>query len=373
MKKYSVRIITIIFLCLVPVWMIVCKDVMFSQKENRNLAQFPKLTWTTLSNGEFMDDFETYMADQFPIRNWCVTLKTTVLKTTGKRLINDVYLAKDNYLIAKESKVDPDRLKEMTDTVNTFADKIGDAKVNLLLVPNSSLIYEDKLPYGAESTQKTTIKDVKAALSDKVTYIDVYNTLKEHKSDDLYYKTDHHWTTKGAYYSFLVYAKANGIKTTKYQFYPVTGGFQGTQASNSGVYKTYEKISICVPENSVGTYVARYVNEDKTTTSLFEEDKLKEKDKYQVFMGGNYAEVDISTTANTGKNLMIIKDSYANCFIPMLTPYYDKIIVIDPRYFYDDIYVITKINKINEVLFLYNINSFVEDNSLRDIIVPEEN
>ena len=90
-------------------------------------------------------------------------------------------------------------------------------------------------------------------------------------------------------------------------------------------------------------------------------------------MGGNYAEVDISTTAGTGKNLMIIKDSYANCFIPMLTPYYDKIIVIDPRYFYDDIYTIAQINKVNEVLFMYNVNSFVDDNSLRDIIVREEN
>lgn len=373
MKKNSIRIITIIFLCVVPVWMMLCKDVMFSQKENRNLASFPKLTLTTLVNGEFMDDFETYLADQFPVRDWCVSLKTAVLRVTGKRLINDVYIAKDNYLIAKESTVRDGQLSEMTDTLNYFAGQLEDVRVNLMLIPNASLVYEDKLPYGAESDEEETINTVKNQISDKVNYVDVYNTLMEHKSEGLYYKTDHHWTSKGAYYSFLEYASANGITPVDYEFYPVTGSFQGTQASNCGVYNTFETISLCIPENSIGTYVVRYVNDDRTTTTLFDESKLNEKDKYQVFMGGNYAEVDISTTANTGKNLMIIKDSYANCFIPMLTPYYDKIIVIDPRYFYDDIYTIAQINKVNEVLFMYNVNSFVDDNSLRDIIVKEEN
>lgn len=373
MKKNSIRIITIIFLCIIPVWMILCKDVMFSDKENRNLAGFPKLSFQTLANGEFMDDFETYLADQFPVRDWCVSLKTSVLMVTGKRLINDVYIAGDNYLIAKESDVREDKLLDMTNTIDYFAGKLENVNVSLMLVPNASLVYEAKLPYGAKSNEKEVLKFVKNNLSDKVNYINVYDTLMQNKSEGLYYKTDHHWTSKGAYFSFLEFAKTNGITPVNYEFYPVTGAFQGTQASNSGVYNTFETVSICVPENSVGTYIARYVNEDKTTTNLFDKSKLSEKDKYQVFMGGNYAEVDISTTAATGKNLMIIKDSYANCFIPMLTPYYDKIIVIDPRYYYDDIYMTAKINKINEVLFLYNVNSFVDDNSLRDIIIADEN
>lgn len=153
-----------------------------------------------------------------------------------------------------------------------------------------------------------------------------------------------------------------------YNFYDVTGNFQGTQSSNSGVYSTYETVTIGVPDNSIGTYTVEYVNEGKKTTSLFDDSKLKEKDKYQVFLGGNFAQVDITTTAGTGRNLMIIKDSYANCFIPLLTPYYDKITVIDPRYFYDDIYTLIEAYGISDVLFMYNVNSYVEDNSLEDIL-----
>lgn len=153
-----------------------------------------------------------------------------------------------------------------------------------------------------------------------------------------------------------------------YNFYDVTGSFQGTQSSNSGVYSTYETVTIGVPDNSIGTYTVEYVKEGKKTTSLFDDSKLKEKDKYQVFLGGNFAQVDITTTAGTGRNLMIIKDSYANCFIPLLTPYYDKIIVIDPRYFYDDIYTLIEAYGISDVLFMYNVNSYVEDNSLEDIL-----
>ena len=140
-----------------------------------------------------------------------------------------------------------------------------------------------------------------------------------------------------------------------YNFYDVTGSFQGTQSSNSGVYSTYETVTIGVPDNSIGTYTVEYVKEGKKTTSLFDDSKLKEKDKYQVFLGGNFAQVDITTTAGTGRNLMIIKDSYANCFIPLLTPYYD-------------IYTLIEAYGISDVLFMYNVNSYVEDNSLEDIL-----
>lgn len=368
MKRNSVRTLTIIFLCVIPVWMIICKDIVFSPKENRKLAQFPKVTWQSIVNGDFMDDFETYLADQFPIRDWCISVKTTALRITGKRLINDVYISDDGYLIAKESLVDNGKIIELTNSMNEFAEAMEGVKVNFMLVPNASLVYEDKLPYGMKSDEDTTIKLIRDRMTDKVNYIDVVPTLLDHKDDGLFYKTDHHWTTRGAYYAFYEYAKQMDISPVQYEFYNVANTFQGTQASNSGIYSTYENVEICVPNRSAGNYVVRYLDNNLKTASLFFKDKLDEKDKYQVFLGGNYAQVEITTDAGTGKNLMIVKDSYANCMIPMLTPYYDKIIIIDPRYFYDDIREIIKINKVNEVLFLYNVNSFVEDNSLVDVL-----
>ena len=182
--------------------MIICKDIVFSPKENRKLAQFPKVTWQSIVNGDFMDDFETYLADQFPIRDWCISVKTTALRITGKRLINDVYISDDGYLIAKESLVDDGKIIELTNSMNEFAEAMEGVKVNFMLVPNASLVYEDKLPYGMKSDEDTTIKLIQERMTDKVNYINVASTLLDHKDDGLFYKTDHHWTTRGAYFAF---------------------------------------------------------------------------------------------------------------------------------------------------------------------------
>ncbi len=369
-KKNPVRIITILFLCFVPIWMIICKDRNFSQKENRYLASFPKLSIASIQSGSFMDDFETYLTDQFPLRDACVSLKTTALRIAGERMINGVYIAKDGYLIAKENEYDKSDLKELLTSVNDFAERNSDIDVNFMLVPNASSIYEDKLPYNIQSGEKSTMSYIEKRLSENIDYIDVYDSIEENKSVGSYYKTDHHWTTRGAYQAFKKYASENDLDTSDvdYSFYTVTGDFQGTQASDCGVYSSHDTIEICVPDGAEGNYILNYVENTTKSASFFDESKLAEKDKYLVFMGGNYSEVDVTTSNDTGKNLLIIKDSYANCFVPMLTPYYDKIVIVDPRYFYDNIYEIIDNNKINEVMFLYNVNSFVTDNSLKDVL-----
>lgn len=370
MRKNSSRIIIIAFLCFVPIWMFAVKDKTFSDKENRYLAKFPKLTWSTLTDGTFMDDLETYLADQFPLRNASITLKTNALRATGQKKISGVYMGDNGYLIAEEEEYDRDKVADIVESINNFAHNLNDVKVNMMLVPNSVSIYSNKLPAGVASNQENTINMIYNRLSEDITAIDVYNVFEEHKDYQLYYKTDHHWTVKGAKIAFDEYAKKTGLDTenVNYETYCVSSDFLGTQASNCGVYSSKDMVNICVPENSAGTYVVNYVYETKKTASLFDMDKLETKDKYLVFMGGNYARVDIETNAENDKNLLIIKDSYANCFIPMLTPYYKTITVVDPRYFYDNIYELTDSNKINEVLFLYNVNSFVTDNSLKDIL-----
>lgn len=370
MKKYISRIIIIVLLGGILVWMIVAKDRKFSEQENRYLSQFPKLTKETVLSGEFMNNFETYLADQFPARDICVRLKTSMLRLSGQRLINDIFVGDDNYLIQKLSDYDKDNLEGTIECVNTFSNNLTDVSVDFMIVPTAESIYEDKLPYTAESSEKELIDDICVQFNDNINCIQVFDAIESEKNIGMYYKTDHHWTTNAAYAAFEEFAKEKELDTenVEYVFYPVTGSFQGTCASGSGIYNTYDTIEICVPENSEGTYVVNYVEEQKKTASLFDSSKLEEKDKYQVFMGGNFSQVDIKTSADSGRNLLVIKDSYANCFIPMLTPYYDRITVIDPRYFAGNIYEVIDDNNINEVLFLYNINSFITDNSLEVVL-----
>lgn len=371
MRKSISRFATIAFLCFVPIWMLIVKDKTFSDKENRYLAGFPKITWSSIVDGSFMDDLETYLADQFPLRNSSITLKTNALRAVGQRKINGVYMGDNGYLIAEEESYDKDSVKKLTQAVNTFSENLSNVNVNVMLVPNAISIYTDKLPSGIKSGQKDTIDMVYGGLDENINPVDVYSTFRKYRDYQLYYKTDHHWTTKGAKFAFDEYADVTGLDTenVEYDTYCVSDNFQGTQASNCGVYSSNDIINICVPHDSEGSYIVNYVYETKKTTTLFDIDKLKEKDKYLVFMGGNYAEVDIDTASQSDRNLLVIKDSYANSFIPMLTPYYKKIIVVDPRYYYDNIYDLVSSNNINEVLFLYNVNSYVTDNSLYDMLM----
>ena len=149
-----------------------------------------------------------------------------------------------------------------------------------------------------------------------------------------------------------------------FEFHKISTTFEGTLASTSGVHDTQDEIEICLPKNSEGTYVVTFESSGEKTASLFFPDKLEQKNQYEVFMGGNYDKVIIDTVCPSGRNLLLIKDSYANCMIPMLTPYFSKIVVIDPRYLTDSLESIIKENDFTHMLFLYNINTLLEDNSL---------
>ena len=373
MKRYLLRYIVLALLLGVCVWMVEDEDRDFSEQENRNLAQFPEFSSETVFSGEFMSEFETYLADQFPVRDWCIKIKTAALRLSGQKLIGDYYLAEDNYLIQKDSECDWERVDEMLDLVNRFSDEYENVNVSFMLIPTAMSIYENKLPYTVESTQLDTMEQIASKLDDNVNYVDVYDAIYSARAIEMYYKTDHHWTSRAALVAFGEYADSLGIEYSDidYEFYVVTNDFQGTCASGSGIYETSDTIEICVPKDSAGTYVVNYVEDMRKTASLFESDKLEIKDKYQVFMGGNHSQVDVTTNAGTGRNLLLVKDSYGNCMVPILTKYFDKIIVIDPRYFSGDIYEVMMTYRINEVLFMYNVNSFVTDNSL-DVMLARE-
>lgn len=126
-------------------------------------------------------------------------------------------------------------------------------------------------------------------------------------------------------------------------------------------------IEVFLPSDTSVQYLIEYVEEQKKTASLYQSDKLEGYDKYAFFLGGNSPILRIKTTASTDKTLLVVKDSYANCFLPFLIPHYKEIVVVDPRYYYDDIYDEMSSKGISEVLFLYNANTFFKDNSISGI------
>ena len=373
----------VVFLCLTVCFCVIigvgglvnffAKDRSFSESENRVLASFPKLTVLSIADGTFMKNFETYMSDQFVLRDKMISLKSYFDRLSGLKEANGVYIGDDGFLIEKPSKYTAKKAKAMAKSINAFMKKYPDLNKMVAISPNASYIYSEKLPAGVDlHSQSSELKGIRNRLEgENYTFLNVTNALNKAKEKNrAFYLTDHHWTTRGAYAVFKAIADKWGLdrSNVKYRFLTVTSDFEGTLASKTGIHDKKDEIEICLPKNSEGSYIVSYESQDKRATSLFEPSKLQQKNKYEVFLGGNYDKVVIDTVSKSRATLLIIKDSYANCLIPMLTPYFAKIVVVDPRYMTESIHDTMDEYNFSHVLFLYNLNTFLQDTSLEDAL-----
>ena len=366
--------IFLVFLIVAFAFNLFSKDKKYSESENRMLAQKPVFSMANLTSGKYMKDMEDYVTDQFFIRDKWINLKVLEDLALGKKESNGVYIGKKDYLMEIPTAPNQKALDNNLDAISNFSASHPDINTVMTLIPNAAYIYDHLIPRNAPvRDQEKDIKYVMNAVSTSLNFVDLTKTMSSHKEEDIYYKTDHHWTTLGARYAFDALSTALGIEkpTQEYKIYPVTHSFQGTLASKSGYDKALDTIEIYVPQGVNTDCVVNFTDEGEKTASVYESAALEKKDKYEVFFGGNHTRIDISTPMEGKKNLLLFKDSYANCFIPFLVPYYRNIIVIDPRYFYDDIESLISDNEITDVLFLYNVNTFFGDNSLGDVLVSE--
>ena len=243
-----------------------------------------------------------------------------------------------------------------------------------MLVPNSCEILKDKLPnYAPNEDELKYMNKIKNGLNKKIKFINVYNELKNKKNEYLFYKTDHHWTTDGAYYGYKKFISSIGLKYNKKSYYnikTVTNDFYGTLYSKVGFnYSGGDKIKEYIPKSKQKYKVEFYDGEDmkSSASTLYKNENLKTKDKYAVFLGGNHPLIKITTKANTNKKILIIRDSYANCFVPFLTSHFKEIYMVDLRYYGDDVNKLIAKNKIDDALILYNVITFFEDKSIENL------
>ena len=330
----------------------------FSENENRYLADFPKYSFDALESGRYVEGLEDYLTDHFPLRDLMMSFKTTTYKILGIREINEVYIGEDGYLIEQFKEVK--NIDKISNIINKFQNKIG-FQASVMLVPTSVSINEDKLPnYAINENQIETINNFYDKLN--TTNIDVSKSLLENKDKyPLYYKLDHHWTSFGAYVAYLEYCKNSGITPLlDYEIKEVTNEFYGTLYSKTNDYLLKpDAIHTFNLKNS--SYTVVYDNE-RETNSLYEDSYLTKKDKYSYFLDNNHSLIQITNNnLNSGEELLIIKDSYANSFVPFIVNHYENVYVIDPRYYKASISDFIKENKIDNVLFLYNINTINND------------
>ena len=378
-RKVQEKLVGIIFILTLFLFLIInviVPDREKSVQENRMLATKPKFRLSSLISGDYDEKFEAYMDDQFVGRDIWRKLKVTVDRIGGSRLENGVYIGTNGQLLEQIEVADENHLAANIKAIKSFSESQSKIPVRMMLVPDAANVLNHSLPSLAKPEDQTQMFSmVRKDLGDSVEWIDVSTELNKHKTEKIYYKTDHHWTTLGAFYAFQAAAPSLGIEgdlSGKYVSHAVSNSFNGMLASKSGVnLGEKEQIDIYVPTEEDTDLIVDYVDEGKRSTSLYDSSKLKEKDQYTVFLGGNSSLLDIRTVSTSTKRLLLVKDSFANSFIPFLTPYYREIVVVDPRYYSGTINDLMDSYRISEVLFLYSGNTFFKDNNISGVFAVE--
>ena len=310
------------------------------------------------------------------------TVKDTQAKldtVLGRRDVNGVYRGKNQYLLADINKLDEKKVQANVDAITALAEDYSDVPMYMALIPDAANVWADKLPsYAPVEDQTVQIAQIQSMLGDSVNWIDAQGVLNANKDKEIYYHTDSRWTTLGASLVWQQIASDLGLDTSKtpaLKPYVVTGDFSGNLSRTSGFESGYrEPIYAYLTENASDNtqMVASYESEGIKTAELYDRTKLDEPDAYEVFLGGDYDKIDIRTTADSTDRLLLVKDSFADCMIPFLIPYYREILVVDADYYQKHVSDLLDKNKITSVLFLYDCNNFVQDDKLSSILTTDK-
>src|SRR5574344_1000579 len=370
MKKRYEFISTIVFILIIlffSIAFLIYPKKTISAVANRSLQSMPKFKISALIDGTYISKTEDYFNDHFIFRNQFINLKTSVSKILLKDEINNIYFGKNDYLIEKHNNYeDKDKLIKV---LNNFYKKINYVNLNLLLVPTSISVNSEFLPNLLKSTNE--LDDINY-IYDQITFnkIRVYDELNN-SSYQTFYKTDHHWTSYGAYIAYVKYASKNNITPISIQEFnikEVTSGFCGTLCSKTGDYNHINDSIYTFTYKDYNLNV-NYVSSKKETNSLYEESYLNKKDKYSIFLDNNHPLIIITNNdIISKKEIVVIKDSYANSFIPFLVNHFYRVHVIDPRYYKLSISDYIKNNpNIMDTIILYNMDTIDEDTGVLSI------
>ena len=370
--KYIPAVVFLIFIYGMALWFLFSPKTDYSSSEKRYLQKFPDANVEKVLSGDFGSEFETFFADQFPQRNTWVGLNAYTALAEGNNGASGVYNCKNGYLINKPVSTD-NNLDKNVGAVVDFA-KIIDAPTTVMLVPSTGYIADDVLPtFHDKYNDDEDISRISSTLSkEKIGFVDLRERFKsEYKNgSQLYYKTDHHWTTKGAYTGYQELCKALGItpiddSTLKKDSYP---DFYGTTYSSSGFWLTPpDNIEIWSnPKNSdknISVKITEGANV-KTSGSMYFTDHLKEDDKYPVFIDGNHALTEITNTNAKNGTILLIKDSFSHSLAPFLAENYSKVVLVDLRYYKESVSQLVSTYNPEQVVMLYGIDNLATDTDI---------
>ena len=365
-----------------------------SENENRYLAALPTIVnekkmenaknpaevwdsikWNYINDRKghaFKDDFEKYLSDHLAGREAWVKFSNSIQRLTGKQEINGVYMLEDR-MIQTFREYDEKYVNDSINAINAFAERFPEKQMYFMLAPTAQEFNMSRIPsYAGLLSEKTFIDDCYKKTRSIMT-IDCRSFLAGRADEYIYYRTDHHWTSLGAFYGYHSAAKALGYASYGYGYFNIetaSSEFRGTLYSktldDSIAPDSIEYYMLAKNEPKV-RMITRNGPEIHEYDSLYVRSYLNEKDKYSGFTGSNVPVVEIDTDVDNGKSLLIVKDSYAHSLVPFLSKHYSKIAMVDMRYIHTSLDQLINLNDYSQVLFMFNVISFAEDTGLTNL------
>ena len=352
LRQYPVLLAFGLFFLGLFVLDLVTPDRAYSELENTTLAQRPKLTAPTADGlNNYFTGYTKYVKDQVFGRDEWISLQGFVETALFQKTENGgILLGKEHQmfprtysLLSSETRALPKNTAALESLCQRYP-----GKVNVMLVPAASVIYPENVPAGAPLLHEEPYLDQlsSAVQATGGRFVDVRDTLRSHKDEYLYYRTDHHWTSLGAYYAYSQLCEALGLTP----FDPAAH----TALTRDGFYGTHYSKALTI-WNVTGPGQPT----EGTTTGLYDTDKLNVYDKYAMFLHGNNG---LSRVEGDGSGkILVLKDSYANCFVPYLTANYAAIDVVDFRNYNYGLDQLIADNDYDQILVLYSFDSFKGD------------
>lgn len=345
--------------------------------ENRKAAQFPAFSVQGLLDGSWQSSFSTWMQDQFLLRDqWINTQRATDEAVFQKVEEGNILIGQDGWMFTKLFTVDDATQKQLDKNVQAVADFAANYpdRVTFLLAPSASVIYADMLPAGAPMIDENAMLDeIFATIGESASVLDLRQTFTDNKEEYLYFKTDHHWTPYGAYLAYQQFCNLKGLSPFDLNAHEsvTVEDFQGTHYSATRLWNVQNDAITYYPlDNPMTIYritgEAQY--EPETTENLINTEKFDTRDKYAAFLDGNngYSVIEGNGTGS----ILVVKDSYANSFIPYLTENYAKVGVVDFRNFKYGLDSTIQQEGYDQILILYNFQTFISDTNLIYISRP---
>ncbi len=357
--KIKDRVVTIVFLfTIISLFLInvIKKDTDISIAERRKLATMPELTTKSLFDGTYFKKFDSYVTDQFIKRDAFRKIKIDIeLSTKGE--YNNLYMY-DDYIVEEIFPLNNNSINNLTNKINYIKKTYlnNNSNIYYTIIPDKNYFVNNgnlKLDYNK-------LQDMMKNNLTNLNYINIFDKL----TLDNYYKTDTHWKQEDLFNVANTIANQMNFSITNNNVINTVTTFKGSYAGRLSVTKDIDTIKTISNPSILNSSVYNY--ETKKYTQIYDYDKLKSLDKYDIYLSGASSIIDIvNPTSNNNKELIVFRDSYGSSLVPLLIDGYKKITVIDIRYVSSRI--LNNYIKFNnqDVLFMYSILTINNSFSMR--------